>query len=204
MRLLPLLLIACATPPTTRETGGPRGLRASEHLDSARDHDERAREQRSYAPVSPHGSGVPETMYLRWDTSQDHRRLAQIHRSKAAQLQAAYDEACGMREYAEVSVSPLARYGLAGQPTKDGATMYLDPSAGAPVTLLADLRCHRAWMMLTPQPTMVDCPLDLPGLRVDVKAGEGSIIVVLAVEPKLVPELQRRVAKELELHRGHE
>jgi hypothetical protein len=54
-------------------------------------------------------------------------------------------------------------------------------------------------MMLAPATTMDDCPLDLPGLLVDARGDGGGITLVITVENRtLVPELQRRIAKELE------
>lgn len=193
--MLPLLFIACATappPPAQRPSEGPRGLRASEHLAVAHEHEELARR-------TTRGSSLDEQLYRTWDTASDHARLAQIHRAEAAALETAYAEACGMREYDQIVTSPLVQHGLGVEATKTGAIVYLDGKAGAPVTVLADLRCHRAWMMLSPSAAMADCPLDVRGLRVDVRGGDDSIVVVLSVpDPKLVPELQRRTAKQLE------
>ena len=82
--------------------------------------------------------------------------------------------------------------------TSTGEIMYLTPEAGPPERLLADLRCHRAWMMLRPE-NMATCPLDLPGLKVDVRGDKEGITLSIVVEnPKLVDELPRRAAHELE------
>ena len=98
----------------------------------------------------------------------------------------------------QASVSPLRRYALGGWPTSTGIILYLDPSAGAPDKLLADMKCHRAWMMLAPS-DMDDCPLDLHGIvldaRDDIDGITGSIVMR---DPKLVDELHRRAAHELE------
>ena len=124
-----------------------------------------------------------------------------MHRGHAAELQAAYEEACGSRGYADVSVSPLRRYATGGWNTSSGVIMYLDPSAGPPDRLLRDIKCHRAWMMLGPS-NMDDCPLDLPGIEIDARGEEGAITVALAVRDRaLIGELQRRVALELEAAR---
>ncbi len=137
--------------------------------------------------------------YRSWDTTADHERLAAIHRGKAAALQAEYEEACGNRPSSEVSVSPLARYGVGGWPTANGAIVYLSPNAGTPDELLAALRCHRAFMMLAPA-DMDDCPLDLPGLVIDARGDATGVTVSLSVKDgKLVPELQRRTAHDLEV-----
>jgi len=55
MRLfvLAILLIGCATTPRPEPEGGPRGLRASEHLDAARDHDQMACERETWPDLVP-------------------------------------------------------------------------------------------------------------------------------------------------------
>ena len=46
---------------------------------------------------------------------------------------------------------------------------------------------------------MTDCPLDLPGLVVDARGDASGVTVSMVVrDPKLVGELQRRTAKDLE------
>ncbi len=208
MRLLPLLLTACATtalPPPSQPAGGPRGLRASEHREVAHDQDELAREQRSFpvrsqlVPGDPTTGPRPMPWFRSWDPAADHERRARVHRSEAAALEADHADACGARELSQVVTSPLTRHRMGGWNTSAGVVVYLRPQAGTADTLLADLRCHRAWMMLAPTGTMDDCPLDLPGVRVDARGDEGSITLVISVaDPKLVPELQRRVAKQAE------
>lgn len=206
--ILPVLLLAaCATTtPTTRSSskeGGPRGLRASEHLDAARDHDEAARQRASWperVEMKPGSLEAPYTLpWVRsWDTSADQERYASIHRSQAAAIQAEYSDACGNRPTGEVSVSPLQRYATGGWNTSTGVIVYLTPLGGPPERLLTALRCHRAWMMLAPS-NMDDCPLDLPGLQLDARGDAEGITLMLSVrDPKLVPELQRRVAHDLE------
>ena len=194
------LLAACATPHATQPKGGPRGLHADEHLDVARQHDELARQSWRWPNTrasAPDTSGV--TWTRSWDASADHERLAAVHRSKAAELQAAYDEACGTRPAEEVARSPLQRYGVGGWNTATGVIVYLAPEAGPPDRLLADMKCHRAWMMLAPAVGMDACPLDLPGLQVDARGDGGGITLSIAVrDPSLIGELQRRAAHDLE------
>ena len=209
MLALALALAGCATAPTTATSkGGPRGLRASEHLDAAHQQDEMARHDAMWPDVV-HGTpaDLPVTVpWVRsWDASSDHGRLADIHRSKAAELHAAYEQACGDRPQADVAVSPLVRYGVGGWMTQTGAIVYLSKDAGAPDALLSALACHRAWMMLAPT-NMDDCPLDLPGLVIDARGDADGITVSIGVKDNaLVPELQRRVAIDLEAgsHAAH-
>ncbi len=135
--------------------------------------------------------------YRSWDT-RDHERLADIHRGEASAQNAEFAEACDGLSGTEITMSPLQRFGIGGWNTTTGAIVYLSPSAGAADKLLAQMRCHRAWMML--QPTdMADCPLDLPGLAIDVRGDANGVTVAMVVrDPKLVGELQRRTAKDLE------
>lgn len=103
-----------------------------------------------------------------------------------------------MREYDQIAISPIARHGVRASNTATGAVIELDAKAGAPVIVLADLRCHRAWMMREPASEMPACALGLPGLRIDVEGDAWTSRVVLSVaDPLLVPELQKRVAAEL-------
>lgn len=203
MRTLALLtLAACATTsPATK--GGPRGLHADEHLDLARQHAERGKQSAQWPDTrSPSTNAVPFPWTRSWDAEAEHARLAAIHRSKASEIHAAYDEACGARPASEVSISPLQRYGLSGWNTQAGVILYLDPAAGPPDRLLADLKCHRAWMMLS-DAGMDNCPLDLPGLQLDARGDHDGITVSIVVrDPTLVSELHRRAARELEAAAG--
>ena len=204
-----LLLAACATTPAptlTTPNGGPRGLRASDHLDVARQHDEQAR-QRSAWPESqimvagnPDLVGRPVVMpwYRSWDTQAEQERLAQIHRSKAAELHDTYEVACRDLPRDAVERSPFERFGLGGWPSASGAIVYLSPAGGTPDQFLAAMKCHRAYMMLAPA-GMEDCPLDLPGLVIDARGDADGVTVSLSIkDSKLVPELQRRTVHDLE------
>lgn len=197
---LPLLVLAlssCATAPTPAAKPGPRGLHANEHLDVAKSHEDLATQATRWPDDS--GPGGMSLHWVRaWDTGAEHERIARIHRSKAAQLEAAYAEACGDRPISVVSVSPLQRYGISATNTATGVELLLSPQAGGPDRLLADMKCHRAWMMLAPA-NMEACPLDLPGLVVDAHDAGDTISVTLSVrDAQLVPDLQRRAAHDLE------
>lgn len=196
--MFPVLLAACATTAPRPPTGGPRGLRASEHLEEAHEHERRAREP-AWPATSPSAAdpNAPALWFASWNPAVEHERAAAVHRSKAAGLQAAYDEACTNRSLAEVSVSPLQRYAIGGWNTTTGVVLYLSPNVNSE-RLLADLNCHRAWMMLAPT-NMDDCPLDLPGLALDARGdAEGITVTIVVRDPALVGELQRRAAAELE------
>lgn len=209
--LLPtLLLAACASPRPEPRAPGSRGLHASEHLQAASAHDEAARQRSMYPDTrTADGTGRVDQMLIGttwqrdWDTAADQERAAAVHRSEAQALHAAYEEACADRPTTEVTVSPIVRFGVGGTSTKDGATIYLSSQAGPPERLMADLKCHRAWMRLAPA-NMDACPLDLAGLHVDATGNADGITLTLTVrDPKLIPELQRRVAHDLEMGAGH-
>lgn len=200
-----LALVSCATTPTTTHapTGGPRGLRANEHLDAARAHDEQARQSAMWPDAYGDRAAYSIPWVRSWNATQEDERLASIHRSKAGELQAAYDEACGNRPMEQVSRSPLNKYGIGGWNTSTGVIMYLTADAGMPDEVMAAMKCHRAWMMLAPA-GMEDCPLDLPGIKVDARGDKEGITVSIVVEdPQLVEELHRRAAHELEAAHSH-
>lgn len=205
-----LLVAACASPRPEPQKPGSRGPHASEHMRAAAEHDEAARQLSMYPDTrTPDGTGrvdqllVGTTWHRNWDTAADQQRAAAAHRSEAEAIYRAYEEACGERTLAEVSVSPIVRYGIGGAPTNEGAAVYLSAEAGAPDKLMADLKCHRAWMRL--QPANMDlCPLDLAGLQVEATGTPDGITLTLTVrDPRLIPELQRRLAHDLEIGGGH-
>lgn len=196
------VLIGCATTPVPEPRGGPRGLRASEHLDAARHHDAAARERETWPDtrLAAPGDLRPTTMpwYRSWDTVGEHQRLADIHRAQAAEIHAVYDEACRDLPASDAQTSPIEVFGTGGWNTATGVILYLSPDAGPADRLLARMRCHRAAMMLAPS-GMESCPLDLPDIAVDVRGEEGGITLSIVVrDPGLVPELQRRAAHDLE------
>lgn len=195
MRAIVILLIsACASAPPP-PSGGPRGLHATEHIDEARAHDELAK----HRFAGHEENGGPWVRH--WDTAVENEQAATVHRSHAATLRAAYEQACKDRTPAEASVSPLERFGIGGAVTASAVVVYLDAKAGPPDRLLADLECHRAWMMLAPEDDDAD-PLDLPGLVVDANGDVDGITVSIATrDPSYAGELRRRAAHLLERHR---
>ena len=204
MRTLPLLLAAgCAATTSSIPNGGPRGLRASEHMEAAREHDESAHAAQKWPDAYGDRAAYSIPWTRSWDTTTEQERLAAAHRGRAAELQAEYEEACGDRPLERVSISPLQRYGIGGWNTSTGVILYLSPDAGLPDQLIADMRCHRAWMMLAPS-GMENCPLDLPGIQVDARGDrEGITVSIVTHDPALVDELHRRAAAELEAGASH-
>lgn len=204
---LALALATCGGAATQTKPGS-RGMRVDEHLVEADDHAAQAERMSRWPdrtvdrPESYDTTGQGR-WYRTWDTVSNQLRLARDHRGTAAQLHAEYSEACGERPHAEVSVSPIQRYGLGGAPTPQGVRVFLDPEAGPPDQLIAAMRCHRAWMMLG-RTDMESCPLDLAGIRIEARGDAGGITVEITIDDaSLVPELQRRAAHDLEAAHRH-
>src|SRR5512138_3960334 len=203
--LVVALAFGCAPTTASHPTvpPGSRGLRAGDHLDAARDHERRAQELARWPDARRSDVGRfddPSTglWYRAFDTAKEERRLADTHRGEAAAQHAEYTEACGDRPLSEVSKSPLTRFGVGGSNTENGVIIYLTPEAGSREQLLAALRCHRAWMMVDGA-GMEDCPLDLAGIHIEAYGDEtGASIEITTKDPKLVGELQRRAAHELD------
>jgi hypothetical protein len=206
--LLMLTIAACASAPPPKPQPASRGLRADQHLDEARAHAQRAEELARWPQTRDSDVGSfdePNTglWYRAFDQARDHRRLAAIHHGTAAQLQAEFDEACANVALERVRVSPLQRFGVGGMPTDNGVVIFLGPEAGPPDQLMAEMRCHRAWMMLS-EAGMEQCPLDLPDLQVTAHGDRRGASVEIKVKDRaLVPELQRRAAHELEVAARH-
>lgn len=206
-RTVLLCVLAACGASHLEEKPGPRGLRADQHLTMASREDDRAADLTHWP--EPHGAGPQSSnpadqlvaggaWFGSWDTVSEHRKLAQYHRAAAAQLEAEYEQACGDASGESVSVSPLQRYGIGGSPVPGGTLVLLSPDAGPPDKLLSEMRCHRAWMMLG-RTDMDDCPLDLPGIRVDARGDANGIELTITVDdPQLVDELRRRAAHDLE------
>jgi hypothetical protein len=195
--------VACApSQPADRTTTSSRGLRMDGHLSAARDHDARAAELARWPERQQDPAGFDDPAsglwYRAFDTVRHERQLATVHRTAAAQIQSEYQAACADVDSASISISPLQRFGIGGMPTERGVVFVLSREAGPGARLLAEMRCHRAWMMLG-ESGMEDCPLDLKGIRIKTYGDETGISVeVESTDPRLVPELQRRAARELE------
>jgi hypothetical protein len=200
--VLPLVVVTACGASSTQETAGPRGPRASDHIAIADLETQRGDEIARWPDKRPGLETGPELStgpwFGTWDTETEHRRIAQFHRGEAAQLEAAYEEACGDASTETVSVSPLQRYGIGANSAAGGTMVLLSPDAGPPEKLLAAMRCHRAWMMLG-RSAMDDCPLDLPGVHVAARGDAAGIELTITIDNQaLIPELRRRAAHEVE------
>ena len=205
--MLVVCVLAACGGPQLAETPGLRGLRADQHLAMASREDSRAEELTHWPGprgANPEASNPADQLvtggawFGSWDTVAEHRKVAEYHRDAAAQLEAAYEQACGDASGEGVSVSPLERYGIGGSPVPGGTLILLSSDAGPPDKLLSAMRCHRAWMMLG-RTDMDDCPLDLPGIHVDARGNaDGIELTITVADPKLVDELRRRAAHDLD------
>jgi hypothetical protein len=178
-------------------------MRADAHLDAARSHDARAASLARWPEMQRDPTGFEDPAsglwYRAFDSARNESRLAAQHRTEAARIQAEFDEACAELTGAEITTSPLQRYGLGGIPTETGVVVVLAREAGPPNRLMAALRCHRAWMMLG-EAGMENCPLDMKGLKIQTYGDETGISVEITVNDRaLVPELHRRAAQDLEM-----
>lgn len=205
-----LLLAACGGgPQPPPQAPGSRGPHASEHLAAARDHEEAAHQASTWPDTrTADGTGRVDQLLIgtTWDrgrdTAQDQQHAAAAHRSEAQAIHAEFEAACVDRSAEEIAVSPIVRHGIGGNPTADGVVLYLSLEAGPVDKLLADVRCHRAWMRLAPA-NMEMCPLDLDGLELAATRDESGLTLTLTVRDRsLIPELQRRAAHDLELGRA--
>lgn len=207
--VLSFALLATCSGPAPRHAPPPsRGLRSGQHLDTAAEESRRSHELTSWpdrrSTQDSSGQVAAGTWYRSFDTPQARAHSAQAHRAEAAALQAEYDEACRDRPFADVSMSPLQRYGKGGTTTTEGVLVFLSAYAGEPDSLMAEIRCHRAWMMIAPPAAMDACPLDLPGLHVKASGDASGVTVEISIsDPALVPELQRRTMLDLEGARTH-
>lgn len=204
MRTFALALVVACSSNSPDPVEGPRAIRTKEHLEAARKHDEIARERTSWPATTSMTPGdlttpqPPIPWRRKWDPEDEHGRLARVHRSEAAALEAGYVEACGTRDLEKVVGSPLTRHRIGGWNTDDGVVVLLSTHAGNAETLLSDLRCHRAWLLLGTGAEQ-DSPLELPGLVVDAQGDQDGITLTLSMrDTTLVPELQKRVLRQLD------
>lgn len=183
---------------------------ADEHIVAARDEDERARELASWPTPRRDDVGGAREMgrfddppaglwYRHWgEQPAEHLRRAEAHRGAAAELHAAYDDACAGIAPAFARKSPLARYGQGDMPTEDGVVIFLGKPGVTTQQIRAELRCYQAWTKLSEIDE--DGPLDLPDLRIVMHEDDTGISIELQLQDlSLLPELQRRAARTLEV-----
>ncbi len=194
---------SCSVPKVPAQPPAARGPHANEQLAAAREHTRRAEalarwpEARRGDPdrFDDAGTGL---WYRSWETANDPYRAAPVHASEAGR-KGTYDEACIGVPPAHQTSSPLQRHGLDSTPTANGVIVFLRPDAGAPDRLLAEIRCHRAWMMLAVTGEDV-CPLDIANVHIQAHGDKAGISIEISVaDPLLVREVQLSAAHDLEV-----
>jgi len=195
-----VLGVACASQrsPGTR----PGDMTAREHLAQAQAHGRRA--STTYARSVHHGapyywSSAWYPWYYYWDPALDHLDLADGHAKAAATLEADYEASCLLVARGLEAISPMELYATGSAPLDNGVVVHLMAAAGPPDMLLAELRCHRAWLRLAPRPGAADNVLMLDGLLIVVHATSEVVEVMFTVGDRaLVPELRRRTQATVE------
>jgi hypothetical protein len=167
---------------------GPPAIRTAEHVQEARKHDEIAR-SRTATPVTSEPGSPVKPWVAKWDPEAP---------SDSKAIEAEYAAACGRREVEKTVGSPLTRHRVGGWNTERGVVVLLSPLAGPEPQLIGDLRCYRAWL-LAGTGVEKDSPLAVPGLIVDAKGNQDGIELTLTLrDSRLIPELQRRVSRQVE------
>lgn len=190
-----VVLVACAS--TRPSAVKPESMTASEHLAQAREHSEAARSEARTYPAPYSSSSYP--WYYYWNPGEDHRALAAAHRDAADELRLSYEAACASVPRDRAASSPLDRYSRSMHAMAKGVVFHLHGDAGAPEAVLAELRCHRAWLMLEHTASQRDNPLLVPGIVFVVHAGGDGIEVMIGVDDLAqLPELTRRAQLTIE------
>ena len=197
MRTLALVMLVACGAVSPEPVQGPRAIRTTEHVDDARKHDEIARSRTSW-PATADAAVPAKAFVAAWDPDAEHAQMVELHRGEAAANEKQFEAACGRHEIAKPIGSPLTRHRVGGWTTEDGAVVLLGAVAGPHHRLLADLRCYRARLMAGAG-VEKDSPLALPGLLVEVRGTQDGITLTMTMtDTALVPELQRRMRRQLE------
>lgn len=189
---------ACAT---AHHGTRPDDMTAAEHQAASGEHGEQVVGSGYHHPTWSYSSGWYPWYY--WSPDDEHRELAQAHRDSAEQLKLQYEAACAnLPRGADVS-SPLDTSVGSVSPIEGGIAFHLAETAGPPDRVLAQLRCHRAWLKLAPTPGAAEDPLQVDGVTWLTRAGRGEIEVrATASAESARAELARRAAIVSERARG--
>lgn len=204
-----IALGACATSSGTR----PDDMTAAEHRRDARRHD-RIRESAPYIRSSYFGGyysdpswGHPRggsywnhgfypwsyTWSSDWNAAASHATEAEEHEVAADVLEKRYRDACSLVAQDSAAQPPLDRYVRAVTPTEQGVVLRLSNDAGPPDVLLAEIRCHTAWLQLVQRPGATRDVTAVKGVEYSVRADADAISVTLtATDPTSIAELRRR------------
>ncbi len=184
--------VACggAAPPPPE---APRDPHATEHREAAEAHAARAAElARLTDALGGPTDRIEDAVNGLWMRSLAEERAASEHVAEAERIEHDAAVACEGMTDEQKRRSPIQRFAIAWLPKPEGIVVLLPTSAGAPDQLVAELRCHRAWMQLGQAPGD-QCPLDLGGVDLVVYGDRHGISVELTPRDHAqVPELQRR------------
>ena len=171
----------------------PDDMTAAEHHAAAREHAEMVTGSAYHHPTWSYSSGWYPWYY--WSPDDEHRALAEAHRDSAEQLKLQYDAACATLPAGAAASSPLETSTMSTSPIEGGIVFHLGEAAGPPDRLLAQLRCHRAWLKLAPTPGAADDPLQVDGVTWLARAGRAEVEVrAIASGDSARAELARRAA----------
>lgn len=203
------VLGACATTAGTR----PDDMTASEHRREARRHDriaQRAPYVRNnyfggYFGVSSWGHPLGGSYWNHgfypwsytwspdWNIGAAHTGEAEQHDVAADVLEKRYRDACSIVAADSAPQPPLDRYVRAVTPTEEGVVLRLSADAGPPDVLLAEIRCHIAWMQLASRPKTTRDLTGVAGVQYTARAEADSIVVTItANDANAIAELRRR------------
>ena len=171
----------------------PDDMTAAEHQAAAREHSEMVSGSPYHHPMGSYSSGSYPWYY--WSPDDEHRALAQAHRDSAEQLKLQYEAACAGLSDRAAAASPLETSMVDTSPIEGGIAFHLVESAGPPDRLVAELRCHRAWLKLAPSAGAADDPLQLDGVTWLARGGNAGVeVLALASADSVRAELARRAA----------
>lgn len=196
-------LIACgssAKPPPEP----PRDLHATEHREAAEAHAARAAElaRLTDALGGPTRRNADPVNAL-WVRSIEEESAAGEHIREAERIETDAAAACAGMSEAQKQRSPIQRFAIGWLRTPEGVVVLLPTTAGEPDQLVAELRCHRAWMQLGNAPAD-KCPLDLGGVDIVAYGDRRGISVELTLrDHSQIAELQRRTEYVI-AHGDHE
>lgn len=174
-------------------------MTAAEHHAAAREHSR----QITNAPRGPGYGYGSYPWYYAWNPDTEHRELAEAHDAAAERLEAQFDRACAQIPRGLEAESPLDTFTVAVSPMPGGVVFHLAEGAGPPDDVLAQLRCHHAWLMLAPRPGAGDEPLLVAGTSWMTHSGHDGIEVMATVaDERERGELARRAQIALERSRA--
>jgi hypothetical protein len=180
---------ACAGPRATGAGTRPDDMTADEHRVSARRHDEIGRQ----GPYLRGRAWAPWT--YSWDPATEHLAERDAHLAAAETLETRYRKACADVPVGAESGSPLSGRAISASPIDGGVLLLLDPAAGPPDQVLAEIRCHRAWLVLEDRPGLADDVVALDHVRYSAQVRDEAIeLRVTARSKDQVEELRRRAS----------